>query len=121
MGRLTYAAQVGDVSNVKELLDIGVPIDSVDVLGYTALRRAAINNRTNVTIVLCNREADVNKRSGDQSTALHEAALNNSTDVIEVLLKYGASTNIENRYGDTPIDVARRENHDAAVRLLVRH
>ena len=120
--RFTTAAFDGDVSKVKEMLDVGVPADSEDEFGWAALERAAWKNRTDVTELLLSRGADVNKRSGDvHLTALHQAALYNSTDVIEVLLKHGASTNITDRYGNTPIDLARHENNEAAVRLLERH
>ena len=76
-----------------ELLDAGVPVDSVDWDGDTALRSAAYENRTDVTRVLLKKGADVDKRSGDDhETALHIAAMFNKTDVIELLLKHGAST-----------------------------
>ena len=41
--------------------------------------------------------------------------------IIKVLLKHGASANIKDDYGYTPIDIARAENNEAAVRLLERH
>ena len=104
------------------MIDVGVPVDSEDEFGRTALQCAAWKNRTDVTQSLLNRGADVNKRSGrGHPTALHTAAIHNNTDVIEVLLKHGASTNIADGYGDTPIDLARRANNKAAVRLLERH
>ena len=104
------------------MLDVGVPVDSENKLGMTALQWAAVKNRTDVTELLLSRGADVNKRSGDyHDTALHMAAFRNNTDVIEVLLKHGASTNIKNRRGFIPIDYARHENNKAAVRLLERH
>ena len=107
---------------LKELLDVGVPIDSVDRYGGTALERAVWMNRTDVIRFLCESGADVNKRSGClQSTALHTAAWQNHTDIIEVLLKHGASTNIKASLGRTPIDEARDRNNEAAVRLLERH
>ena len=108
---------------MKELLDAGVPIDSFDRYGGTALKHAACNNRTDVIRFLCSSGADVNKRSDDaaQTTALHMAASYNNTDVIEVLLKHGASTNIKTGFGSTPIDYARDLNNEAAVRLLERH
>ena len=120
--RFIRAARVGDVSSLNEMLDVGVPVDSEHRKIGTALRCAAMRNRTDVTILLLDRGADVNKRGGwDQSTALHMAAWYNSTDVIELLLKHGASTNIKDRDGSTPIDIARAKNNEAAVRLLERH
>ena len=104
------------------MLDAGVPVDTEGLFLGTALQCAAMKNRTDVPQLLLNRGADVNKRSGfAHSTALHWAAFHNNTDVIEVLLKHGALINIEDRFGRTPIDEARAENNEAAVRLLERH
>ena len=104
------------------MLDARVPVDREYERDGTALNHAARTNRINVTILLLDRGADVNKRSGsDQSTALHEAAKYNSTDVIEVLLKHDASTNIKDCEGRTPIDCARAWYNEAAVRLLEQH
>ena len=115
--RFTGAAFDGDVSKLKEMLDVGVPVDSVYEGGCTALQCAAMYNKTDVTKLLLSRGADVNKQSGrHRQTALHKAALSNSTDVIEVLLKHDASTNIKDRLGHTPIDLARSKNNQAAVR-----
>ena len=104
------------------MLDVGVPVDGVDGIGRTALRCAAMDNRTDITELLLSRGTDVNKRCGrNHDTALHWAAFHNNTDVIEALLKHGASTNIKDSYGRTPIDLARTYNSKAAVRLLERH
>ena len=120
--RFIDAAFAGDVSKLKEMLDVGVPVDSVYEGGCTALQCAAMYKRTEVTELLLSRGADVNKQSGDDhSTALHKAALNDSTDVIKVLLKHGASKNIKNRNDNTPIDDARRRYNKTAVSLLERH
>ena len=120
--RFIRAVCDGEVSKVKEMLDVGVPVDSEDGVGLTALQWAAWKNRTDVMELLLSRGADVNKQSDCyHATALHLAAFCNNTDVIKVLLKIGASTNIKDRYGDTPIDLARLVNNKAAVRLLERH
>ena len=121
--RFTSAAARGDVSSVNEMLDAGVPVDSVDPKNrWTALRWAALWNRTDVMQLLLQRGADVNKQSGYYHvTALHRAACDNHIGVIEVLLKHGASTNIKDNERRTPIDVARERNYEAAIRLLERH
>ena len=43
------------------MLDVGVPVDSEDGGGMTALRWAAWHNRTDATELLLSRGADVNK------------------------------------------------------------
>ena len=112
----------GDASLVNEMLDVGVPFD-IDV-GFrsTALKCAAIMNRTDVTQLLLDKGADVDKRSGfDHSAALHMAVRYDNTDITEVLLKHGASTNIKDHDGNTPIDYAPAYNNEAEVRLLEQH
>ena len=122
ISRFTDAAFAGDVRKLKEMLDAGVPVDSVYKGGCTALQCAAMYNRTDVTKLLLSRGADVDKQSGDdQSTALHKAALYERTDVIKVLLKHGASKDIKNRNGNTPIDDARGRYNKIAVSLLKQH
>ena len=118
----TDAALNGYVSKVNTILDAGAPFDIVDRIGNTVFNRAAEINRTDVTKLLLNRGADVNKRSGfDQHRALHSPAFYNNTDVIEVPLKHGSSTHLKDRHGRTPIDNARRRNNEVALRLLERH
>ena len=65
------------------------------------------------------RRANVNKRSScDGSTALHRYVIgDNSTVVIRLLLQNGASTTIKEGWSRTPIDVARKYNHQEAVLL----
>ena len=105
-----------------DLLDAGVPVDSVDGDGDTALRSAAYENITDVTRVLLKRGADVDKQSGDDhETALHVAVMFSNTDVIEVLLKHGASTKMEDCFGHTPMDLALEQDNEALIRLLERH
>ena len=103
------------------MLDGGVLIDSVDRIGLTALQYAAWYNRTDVIHELLQRGADVNKRDRYFGlTALHWSAMKNNTDDIRLLLRNGASTTIKDDGGRTPIDWARKKNHQEAV-LLLRH
>ena len=116
------------------MLDEGVPVDSFDGIGFTALQRAAWSNRTDVIHKLLQRGADVNKRDRDYgrtalhysamfNKTLHGSAMNNSvmenrTDVIRLLLENGASTTIKDNEGRTPIDLAREWKSQEAVLLL---
>ena len=104
------------------MLESGMPVDIVDKYGRTVLMTAAIYNRTDVFRCLVEKGANVNKRSRyTGSTALHIASYKNNTDVIKILLQYGARTDIKDKYGRTPIDVARGRNYKEAVDLLQQH
>lgn len=116
--RFLDAAQRGDVSDVVNMLNTGMPVDSRDGFGWTALHLASFSNRTYIVRVLLQRGADVNVRNVDGMTPLHRAAGWNSTEVIKVLLEHGASRNIRNNKGRRPVDLARRYNRKEAVRLL---
>ena len=111
------AAKRGDVIEVVSMLDAGMPVDSRDKVGWTALHLASWSNRTYVVRVLLQRGADVNAQNVNGMTPLHRAAGWNSTEVIKVLLQHGASKNIKNNNNRRPIDLARRYNRKA-VRLL---
>ena len=101
------------------MLDEGVPVDSVDWHGLTALQRAAMLNQTDAMHELLQRGADVNKRDRyDGLTALHWSAMKNRTDAIRLLLENRASTTIKDKKGRTPIDCARAVNSQEAVLLL---
>ena len=101
------------------MLDGGMPVDSVDWAGLTALQCAAILGRTDVIHKLLQRGADVNKRDRDDGrTALHCSARKNNTDAIRLLLQNGASTTIKDNEGRTPIDYALEVNSQEAVLLL---
>ena len=116
----TFAARNGDVSKVVRLLDEGMPVDIVDVIGRTALQLATYNSKTGVIHELLQRGANLNKQNRFGWTALHWSAKFNKTGAIQLLLLYGASTTIKDGEGRTPIDVARKRKHKEAV-LLMQH
>ena len=101
------------------MLEEGVPVDCIGVFGRTALLFAVVYNKTDVIRLLLQNGADVNKRNrhGD-FTPVHLAAWNNNTEAIAMLMKHGASINITGNRGEKPIDVARRYESEAAVRML---
>lgn len=105
--RFIYAAERGNVGGVTNMLDAGVPVDSNDEHGWTALLLAALRNHTDVVHLLLQKGADVNKQDFGGWAALHVAAAWNSAHVIRVLLHHGASTNIMTNEGDIPLDLAR--------------
>ena len=100
-------------------MDEGMPVDSFDWHGFTALQQAARFSHTYAIHELLQRGADVNKRDRDYGrTALHWSARRNKTDAIQLLLENRASTTIKDKKGRTPIDYARKYNSQEAVLLL---
>ena len=54
----------------------------------------------------------------DCRTAMHLAASCGRVDVVNFLVSHGARVDVKDRYNGTPLDDARRENHDEVARLL---
>ena len=52
------------------------------------------------------------------STALHFAAANGCTQTVELLLKNGAIVDVTDKYGSTPLSLARAKNHADVIELL---
>ena len=99
----------------------GMPVDIVDGDGWTALKRAAFNNQTDVVRYLLNNGANVNKQNRWGETALHNASYNNHIDVMRILLQHGARKDIKDNIGATPIDVARLWSNKETVDLLEQY
>ena len=115
------AACDGDVSKVVEMVEAGMPVDITDGVGWTALIRAAMNNRTDVVRCLLDKGADVNKQHPEAMAMLHFANIMNRTDAMRMLLEHRARKDIKDEHGATPIDNARWRNNKEAVDLLEQY
>ena len=115
------AAHFDDVFEVRKLLGFGVPINSQDNDGKTALYWAVFSNNKDVVDELIGNGADVNLQNGYDWTPLHAAAHENNTDMMKVLLLHGADSSIRNSRGETALDVALTFNKEEAARLLERY
>ena len=99
------------------MMEAGMLVDMADEYGETALISAARKNRTDIVLYLSEKEANVDKQDGYGWTALYWASYYNNTVVIR-MLKHGARKDIKSNAGNTPIDLALRENYKEAVDLL---
>src|SRR3569832_1208954 len=93
---LFAAAQSGDTTQIKTLLEAGADHAAVDEAGETALMHAAHGGHVAAVQLLIAAGADVNAKSPQGWTALAKAAYNSETErgyveVIEVLHEAGAS------------------------------
>ncbi len=102
-------------------------INWVNEQGYTSLHvaiREAERNKFKLVKRLLNAGALVNARTGndDGYTALHIAIREqNKIDklkIVEKLLTKGADINARTYYGETPLDLATRQNNQSLIDLL---
>ncbi|MFZ5636236.1 MAG: ankyrin repeat domain-containing protein [Pseudomonadota bacterium] len=88
---LPQAAIGGDVDAVRKLLDLGMPIDTVDVQGCTALLRAAGGGHRAVVELLLARGADPRLAAKTGATALSAAVSMRQVEIVDRLLAAGAT------------------------------
>ena len=116
---LMIAAYNGHTQTVKLLLDRGAKVNAVDQLGRTALMYAASGPFASTVELLIARGADPNIRDAAEGfTALMFAAAEGQVEVIKVLLANNADLTIKDRDGDTALDFAEKNGHQAAAGLL---
>lgn len=109
-GYLHDAAQSGDPSRVKYLLEQGTDVNEKDGYSLTALHWA---KDVAVIQVLLDADADVNATDNEwRQSPLHDAAFFGDPQIILLLLKADANVDAKNIYGQTPL-------HSSAKNLLV--
>ncbi len=129
---LLLASAAGeDPKAVETLLDQGVPVNTCDAQGRTALHAAAGRSRTRVIAVLLKKGADVNAKDKTGKTPLMEAAEcawalpEVQVEAIRMLLAAGAKVNeaCSKEGGDhsgwTPLHFAASSGSLEAARVLI--
>jgi ankyrin repeat protein len=124
------AAREGDPGKLRALLAKGVPVDVLDnrdmPWGQTALMHAAQGGHVEAVRFLLEAGSRVStKDRGDHDVdrnrqPLHYAMLSRNIAVAAALLDARANPNAESHFGDTPLNVAIREDNIEGVRLLLR-
>ena len=123
---LFAAAQSGDATQVKSLLDAGADHAAADEAGETALMHAARGGHLAVVQLLIAAGTDVNTKSPQGWTALAKAAYNGETErgyveVIEVLHAAGASLDERIFFGITPLMLAAGGGDAPVVEWLINN
>ena len=63
-------------------------------------------------------DADLNETDYDGRTGLHLAASEGHLEAVKLLVQIGVHLNPKDRWGGTPLDDARRENHKSVASFL---
>ena len=117
--KLHFAAEDGDVEEVKKLLDEGYQPNLFDELGKTPLHYAAMRGHLDVMNVLLAAGADVNAHDerviGD--TVLGEVASNCSFEVAKILIDAGADPTIPGWMLLTALDRSQERKKPEGVRV----
>lgn len=104
------------------LLQHNADVNARSKTGFTALHEAAYLNRVDNAELFIRYGADINARDYQMgATPLWEAASCGNTGMVKCLLEHGADSTIPIKAGNmtTPLEIARKEKHDAIVKLLI--
>ncbi|CAL4248424.1 unnamed protein product [Meganyctiphanes norvegica] len=85
----------------------------------TALIKAAIRNHADITRILLEAGADIEKENDHSQTAMQEAAWRGNTETITVLINHKADVNSLDQYGATPLIRTAQKGHLAATMELI--
>ena len=122
---LVWAAQRGDMDDVRYYLDAGADPNARDVsLGIfeTPLHHAAVMDWRNMAELLIEKGADVNaKDDWLEQTPLHRAAEKGHNEIAELLIDKGADVNAQDEDGKTPLDSAIKYKQTETADLLRQH
>jgi hypothetical protein len=120
---LQEASHIGNINQVKALLEGGTNIDSADdAFIMTALQRAAKSGHKEIVELLLAKGASLNLHEGwPGGTALDFAAANGHKEIVDLLIAKGADLNTKRGYpaGDTALHSAVRAGHGDIVELLI--
>jgi uncharacterized protein len=117
---LIEAASRGNAERVRELLAAGVPADTRDADGRTALLLATHANHPDVAKILIAAGADVNAKDAIKDTPFLYAGAEGRNEILKAILASGkADLEDTNRYGGTALIPAAHHGHPDTVRILL--
>ena len=119
--QLFEAAERGDLSMVRNLLEKGADVESKSSPnGDTALVSAAMSGHVSVIQLLLEKGADVeSKSSPNGDTALIFAAMYGHLSTVQLLLEKGADIESESSSSGTALMCAAKRRREAIVQLLL--
>jgi ankyrin repeat protein len=120
---LLTAACTGRLAEIVQiLLECGVPIDTQDTTGRTALLHATESGLADVSAALLYQGgASVQDRTKDGACPLAAAMAANCHDCAEMLLRCGADANTKDASGRTPLMRAAASGAATGMKIILEH
>ncbi|MEO0509541.1 MAG: ankyrin repeat domain-containing protein [Verrucomicrobiota bacterium] len=102
----------------EALLEAKAKPDELDKGGWTPLHNAAAKDRLEMATVLVKGGASLAALSERGGSPLHEAAASGGLELVQLFLDNGVDLSIKAADGSTALDVAKRYENSAAIKLL---
>ena len=109
----------GDDKIVALFLEAGMPVDTADEKGWSALHRAAQGDSEKTLAVLLKAKPALNAKTKQGDTPLCRAAASGSAKNVALLIQAGADLNAVCSFGNTALHEAAHENSPEKVAALV--
>lgn len=113
------AARKNDTEGLRGALESGVPVDSRDEKGRTALLVATYANAVDAARILIAAGADVNAEDDLQDSPYLYAGAEGRLEILKMTVASGADLESVNRYGGTALTPAAHHGHVDVVRYLL--
>jgi len=115
------AIEANDVTRIKSLLDLGIPIECRNAQSNTGLILAAMKGYYDTVNCLLSAGASghVNLSNDDGFTALQYAAKLGDQEIVCCLLKNRADVDAKNKFHQTPVMLAARNGHSEVTETLL--
>ncbi len=113
------AAKENVVDKLRIAIENGVPVDSRDGRGRTALLIACYHNSVEAARFLISAGADVNARDRLQDSPYLFAGAEGKLEILKMTVAAGADLDSLNRYGGTALTPAAHHGHVEVVRYLL--
>ncbi|WP_391159193.1 ankyrin repeat domain-containing protein [Wolbachia endosymbiont of Liriomyza huidobrensis] len=117
--KLPIAAQDGDFSKVKALLDRCASINAKGKGGFTPLHYGAANSNLEAVKYMVEKGADFNVQCDRLHTPLQLAAMYGHLEVVKYLRERGAAFNLKDHYERSPLHSASIDGKLEVVKYLV--
>ena len=115
---LHMAVERNNPTVVTALLKAGAKPNVRDKDGWTPLHHAAAKNQLATAKALLAGGADPMTLSALGGTPLHEAAASGGEEIVRLLLDHKVDPTVKSKEGVTALDIAKKYNNQAAIKVL---